>query len=162
MCDPVYCFSTERNTDITCSPACDNSLCGVRDTYIIFLRGTKCPPKMGPCHRKADQKSAVSHDVKNRLKNMKPIPRNKKCPKKTVVVQAHEQLCTTVIPRACKYALQCVSFELLHVVCSSNSKEIQGSPQCRQEVSCIETLVARLATSNCLLTRHLIVCVCEN
>ena len=128
----------------------------------VFLRRTKCPPKMGPCHRKVDQKRDVSHGVKNRLKNMKAIPGKKKCPKKTEVVQVHEQLCTTVIPRACEYALQCVLFEMLHVVCRSNSKETQGSSQCRQEVSCIETLVARLATSNCLSTRLVIVCVCEN
>ena len=125
--------------------------------FCICLRRTKCPPKMGPCHRKADQKSDVSHGVKSRLKNMKPIPRKKKNPKKTVVVHVHDQLCTTLIPRACKCALQCILFELLHVVCCSNSKESQGSPQCKQEVISIETLVARLATSKILSTRILTV-----
>ena len=119
-------------------------------------------PKWAPVTGKWTKKGTCHTVRKTRLKNMKPIPGKKKCPKKTVVVQVHEQLCTTVLPRACIYALQCVSFELLHVVCCSNSKETQGSSQCRQEVSCIETSVARLSTSNCLSTRILIVCVCEN
>ena len=119
-------------------------------------------PKWAPVTGKWTKKGTCHTVRKTRLKNMKPIPGKKKCPKKIVVVQVHEQVCTTVLPRACIYALQCVSFELLHVVCCSISKETQGSSQCRQEVSCIETSVARLATSNCLSTRLLIVYVCEN
>ena len=119
-------------------------------------------PKWAPVTGKWTKKGTCHTVRKTRLKNMKPIPGKKKCPKKTVVVQVHEQLCTTVLPRAWIYALQCVSFELLHVVCCSNSKETQGSSQCRQEVSCIKTSVAQLSTSNCLSTRILIVCVCEN
>ena len=127
-----------------------------------FLDEPSVHPKWAPVIGKWTKKGTCHTVRKTRLKNMKPIPGKKKCPKKTVVVQVHEQLCTTVLPRACIYALQCVSFELLHVVCCSNSKETQGSSQCRQEVSCIETSVAQLSTSNCLSTRILIVCVCEN
>ena len=116
---------------------------------------------MGPSDRKTDQKSGVLHGVKNQVKNMWPILRKKKYPQKTVLVHVHEQLHTTLTPRACKCALRCVLFELLHVVCHSNCKETQASPYRSLKVISIEILVVRLATSKFLSTQILTVGVCK-
>ena len=39
-----------------------------------MLRRTKCPPKMGPCHRKLEQKRDVSHGAKNTVKEHEANP----------------------------------------------------------------------------------------